>query len=237
MDRVTAQSRVPVVGVARPLFRFMMTDFTIMRPFGPPMYYTTLPTDFISMLKEVAVNTKKKNANVGRALAGNIATQCEAVMSTEQYDAFMQEIYIHVFKALKGFDNGEDKIIGPTVTGINFNIGNGAWINFQMPGEFNPYHNHSGMLSSIIYIDVPEDIKKENDEIKIETNSPAAGKIAFVAPGSDTYLNNSCYAHQPKTGEMFIFPASLNHLVYPFKSNVERISMSFNMFNIVNIVP
>jgi hypothetical protein len=43
------------------------------------------------------------------------------------------------------------------------------------------------------------------------------------------------YSHQPKTSELLIFPAWLLHTVYPFKSNVERISISFNIFNIEKI--
>ena len=33
----------------------------------------------------------------------------------------------------------------------------------------------------------------------------------------------------PKTGDIFIFPASLKHYVYPFKSKVTRISVSGNL--------
>ena len=36
--------------------------------------------------------------------------------------------------------------------------------------------------------------------------------------------------HQfPKSGDMYIFPAGLRHWVFPFKSNVERISVSGNL--------
>ena len=39
----------------------------------------------------------------------------------------------------------------------------------------------------------------------------------------------------PKTGDIFIFPAELKHTVYPFTSDVERVTMSFNVFDIEKI--
>ena len=33
----------------------------------------------------------------------------------------------------------------------------------------------------------------------------------------------------PEKGDMFIFPAKLRHMVYPFKSKVERVSVSGNL--------
>ena len=34
----------------------------------------------------------------------------------------------------------------------------------------------------------------------------------------------------PKTGDMYIFPASLRHSVYPFKGDSTRVSMSGNLY-------
>ena len=205
-----------------------MSDFSIKRYFGPPIYYSTLSDEVVSMLMDIAVASKAKNINVGKMLAGNIASQCKAVISQQQHEPFAEEIWKQVSNALKGFDDGPDH----NYSQLNFNLGGGPWINFQQANEFNPYHNHSGMLSAVIYISVPEEIKKENDNVTIETNMPRAGMIHFIS-GTDDRYSRSGYCHQPKTGEIFIFPASLNHLVYPFKSNVERISMSFNVCDIV----
>ena len=36
------------------------------------------------------------------------------------------------------------------------------------------------------------------------------------------------FVHQPKTGEMFIFPSTLRHYVLPFYSDVVRKSISGN---------
>jgi len=206
----------------------LMTASTIKRPFGPPIYYSTLSEEFMKVLVEIAVESKAKNINIGNKLAGNIANQCKAVISHKQYEPFVEEVWQQISTALKGFD---DEVV-TDFSQLNFNLGDGPWINFQKANEFNPYHNHSGMLSAVLYIDVPEQIKEENDNVTIETNMPRAGMIAFISGNDDRYTRSS-YCHQSKTGEIFIFPASLNHLVYPFKSDVERISMSFNVCDII----
>ena len=114
------------------------------------------------------------------------------------------------------------------------------WINHQRPGEFNPPHDHDGKLSFVIYLQIPEEIKKEQVEYKGKSCGP--GGIQFV------YGNGprDCISYQsfsPEEGDMFIFPAWLKHWVAPFKSDCTRISVSGNFHdsaplnNIVNFAP
>jgi hypothetical protein len=107
----------------------------------------------------------------------------------------------------------------------------------QRAGEFNPTHQHTGDLSVVVYIDIPPAIAEENKNRHSEIKSPVAGVIAFIH-GDETFWHRSIDHHQPETGDILIFPSSLKHEVYPFKSDVERISMSFNVYNIaVDIGP
>ena len=208
-------------------------SYKILRPFGPPIYKSTLSDSFMEFLKTVTEQTRAVAVNVGHNLAGNLESQFQAEMNNEQKLQFMAEIRQHVFSSLVEIDTDINEIFKgpPEIDRLNFNMGGGPWINFQKPNEFNPFHSHSGLLSCVIYIDVPEAIADENKFIKISTNAPSAGKISFIW-GHDGYGTNSMFAHQPVTGEIFMFPAQLKHLVYPYKSNVERISMSFNVHNI-----
>jgi hypothetical protein len=209
-------------------------DYKILRPIGPALYYTQLDSSVLDLLADVCKSSREAKVDFGKTLAGNLEHQWAAIFNSEQRSQFLKEMHEHIFSALVEMDK-ESNIIFKTVPDKNvvrYNLGDGPWINFQQPGEFNPYHDHSGQLSAVIYISVPEEIEKENTELSISTNMPSAGKICFVY-GSDGFGIHSSYAHPPKTGEMFIFPACLKHLVYPYKSNVERISMSFNVHNIV----
>ena len=42
-------------------------------------------------------------------------------------------------------------------------------------------------------------------------------------------LSESIHNHLPKTGDVILFPHYLMHTAYPFKSNGERRSFSFNL--------
>ena len=209
-------------------------NFEILNPFSPPMYKSMLDQSHIDLLKDISENSRDCKQNVGHTLAGNIYEQYQAIMNVPQTEIFYQEINKHVSTALKNFEkkyfknpDEEEKF-----NNIDFSFGEGAWINFQKSGEFNPIHHHTGMLSAVIYIDVPEEIAEEN-KIK-NSNAPSAGAICWIYGNAagNMLCTDYMHTHQPTTGEIFIFPSGLQHLVYPFSCQVERISMSFNVYDV-----
>ena len=77
------------------------------------------------------------------------------------------------------------------------------WMNFSYKGDDNPLHNHAGSLSGIIYIKNPD-----NEP----TNFPTID-----------------YVHEPKEGEIILFPSYLQHSVDVKETDSERITSSFNL--------
>ena len=114
------------------------------------------------------------------------------------------------------------------------------WINYQKANEFNPPHDHDGKLSFVIYLKIPEELKKENKEYKGRSCGPGGIQFMYGEGPRDavTYMS-----HFPEERDMFIFPAWLKHWVSPFKSDCERISVSGNVHdsaplnNIKNFAP
>jgi hypothetical protein len=103
------------------------------------------------------------------------------------------------------------------------------WINYMGPNNFNPVHTHTADLSFVLYLDVPKELEEENRLYKNNDKSAGPGAISFLwGEGSsrDVIINNN---RLPKTGEFYIFPTHLRHMVYPFKSDVTRVSMSGNL--------
>ena len=100
------------------------------------------------------------------------------------------------------------------------------WINYMKANEFNPPHDHSGDLSFVLYPSVPQDII---DECKAFTGTMRGpGGIAwFYGEGNRQCI--SAVNQLPKSGDLYIFPATLKHWVFPFKSKVERVSVSGNV--------
>jgi hypothetical protein len=96
-------------------------------------------------------------------------------------------------------------------------------------GDFNPPHNHSDVLSFVLFLKIPNELKKENKKFKGRSIGP--GGIDFrIAPGrQEGILSRDSNKFFPKEGEIFIFPAHLEHWVCPFKSKGTRISISGNL--------
>lgn len=113
------------------------------------------------------------------------------------------------------------------------------WVNFQQANEYNPIHNHSDHISFVIYLKISEEIKSE----KNETTGPPNGSITFhhgVNTNFKSTIKNDMIdiflqpqnkvTIMPEAGEIYIFPAYLEHFVDAFYSeNAERISVSGNI--------
>ena len=87
-------------------------------------------------------------------------------------------------------------------------------------------HSHAGMISAVVYIDVPEQIAQE--EYTKDTNMNCPGQIEFMY-GPDVVGANGTHKIIPKTGD-FVIPCRFKHTVYPAQDpEVTRTSMSFNV--------
>ena len=61
-----------------------------------------------------------------------------------------------------------------------------------------------------------------------DKKSKIDGTIDFIN-GNKMFLSDSIYNHQPRVGDVILFPHYLMHTAYPFKSTGERRSFSFNL--------
>ena len=96
------------------------------------------------------------------------------------------------------------------------------WVVRQFNNEYNPIHYHDGHISGVGYLKIPSFISKNPKNSKID------GTIDFIN-GNKMFLCDSIYNHQPKVGDVILFPHYLMHTAYPSKSSGERRSFSFNL--------
>jgi hypothetical protein len=107
------------------------------------------------------------------------------------------------------------------------------WINIQKKYEYNPAHNHGGVLSFVIWLKIPYNVEEE----RAVENSPDVfrsvnGRFMFHPTNilGDT-LSLSPKNNEYQEGNIAIFPSRLNHSVYPFyTSNDDRVSISGNFY-------
>ena len=98
-----------------------------------------------------------------------------------------------------------------------------SWINYTSPGEFHHLHYHpNSFISGVFYFKtIPDDsivfVKTVKGMFEIE-------------PNNYNYLNSDSWALPVKTGDLLLFPSTLQHQVDKNKSNDVRISLSFNTF-------
>ncbi len=105
------------------------------------------------------------------------------------------------------------------------------WINIQRKGEFLPVHNHSGVYSFVIWSDVPFTMEEEiQHSPNPTTEKNRAGLFQFIYTDTLGKIGLLTLPVDKKwQGRICVFPAELNHQVYPFYSSDDvRISIAGN---------
>jgi len=219
-----------------------VSEFEMIAPFGPTIYSAKLNEKDLKFVKHFAELNRNAD-HMGYALSGNIEVQRGNTAASPEMQLQMLGLLVpHVQEWFKADDerrlsmmpaHEDGAIEGLAVNDVDYNsiqfdLGNGVWFNYMKANEFNPAHAHSDMISGIIMVDVPEEIANEPETIPIESNARCPGQLEWVH-GS---WGASAHRIVPVTGQIFMFPAELKHQVYPFKSDVERLTMSWNVFNV-----
>ena len=184
---------------------------------GPCVIKIKIQEDF----KQILVNEALKNErDYSPELAGQIKKATEYSEESIKLIVPVLSPYLKIYnQCFQKYHNKE--FIKPPEYALS-----ALWCNYQRQYEFNPPHDHDGKLSFVIYLSIPDELKQENKDYKGRSCGP--GGIQFVyGEGPRDAIHHLSYF--PKEGDMFIFPAWLNHWVSPFRSDVERVSVSGNL--------
>ena len=188
----------------------------IISPFGPKIAKLKLSNNLIKNLnKEVDRIISKKNLikkfDYSNRLVGQVKQEFQIPKSFIKKN-LEKTIYNEVNKYIY-------KSLGKKISKIKIK---NFWVVRQFNNEYNPIHFHDGHISGVGYLKIPKFILKNRKKTNID------GSIDFIN-GNKMLLSESIYNHQPKVGDMILFPHYLMHTAYPFKSNGERRSFSFNL--------
>jgi len=216
--------------------------FDFIRNFGPYIVKSTISDELHKILLDTAYKIRKdKNLKVKndyrKRLAGNLTEEYSyAGAFTKEEEAIVEQELVwiaSIFTKLSKEAIGEDLTREPKDIVMQKPI----WVNFMKQGEWNPSHAHTGDISCVMYLKVPKAIQDENfkNEWSKKSNTPSAGRLEFMYGDNIGYTKSGSLIN-PFEKDIYIFPAKLKHAVYPFKSKVERISVSVNFADRINAV-
>ena len=188
----------------------------VISPFGPKIAKLKFSSKLINKInnevdKILSKKSLLKRLDYSKKLVGQVKQEFQLPKSfiTKNLEkVIFNEVEKYVFQTL-----------GKKVKKISIK---NFWIVRQFNNEYNPIHYHDGHISGVGYLKIPKFISKNNKKSNID------GTIDFVN-GNKMFLSDSIYNHQPKVGDVILFPHYLMHTAYPFKSTGERRSFSFNL--------
>ncbi len=188
----------------------------VLSPFGPKIAIIKIPKKIINKINNEVddiLNDKKKlkKSDYSNKLVGQVKQEIQLNSN------FIKK------NLLKFISDNVKKYIRKSIKrDVKKIILKNLWVVRQFKNEYNPIHFHNGNISGVGYLKIPKNITKSRKRLK--TN----GTIDFIH-GSKSFLNNSLFNHNPKVGDMILFPNYLMHTAYPFKREGERRSFSFNL--------
>jgi len=202
-----------------------MSQLKVLSPFGPKIARLKFPQLLIKKINlEVNRITKQKKLIKKYDYSKNLVGQVKQEIQLPSI--FIQKnIYKHISSSIKEYVKASTGKLTKKIKIINF------WVVRQYAHEYNPVHYHDGHVSGVGYLELPRLLNK--DKKKMKTN----GSIDFIN-GSKMFLSNSIFNHNPKIGDVILFPNYLMHTAYPFSVEGERRSFSFNVeidSNIANV--
>lgn len=190
--------------------------------FGPVLAATTIDPN---LLKELLKRGNQTTVSHVSQLAGHL--EVENAFSIDDIVWFVDNFKKYFIPYFKKLQQEDDNTFYYGMRPFNRVLLQTLWINFMQKNEFNPPHRHGGAFSFIVYIDVPKSIQQENVDFKGQGIGP--GAVSFYYGEEQNGIKTS-HGIVPCTGDLWMFPASLKHMVPPFKSDVTRISVSGNFY-------
>jgi hypothetical protein len=185
---------------------------------GPFLYHSKISPAECKMIIKEGKKCRNKSHDYRAKLAGHLLEEYKL----KNPQAITQWFKKYLVTYVDGYNKWRGKGYKP-MANLYVNI---YWINYMKGNDFNPPHVHDGDLSFVIYPKMPQEIIKENKRFKGTGQGPG-GIQWFYGEGDGQYVDT--VSMMPRTGDLFIFPATLKHWVLPFKSKVERVSVSGNI--------
>jgi uncharacterized protein (TIGR02466 family) len=179
--------------------------------FPSPIYISKLDRELTPLeLKFVDKNKKDFYKNISNITSNNTYILNERPFANikKQLDLIVQDYFDRVISPINN--------ITPYITQ--------SWLNYTEKNQYHHKHAHTNSLvSGVLYINCFE----EHDRIKFFNDTY---KTIRLEPKVFNLWNAESWWFSVKTGDVILFPSSLNHMVETKKEDNTRISLAFNVF-------
>ena len=197
--------------------------------------YKDVPKDVLEYL----INEPNKKSKANYKLAGHIKREFDYTNIPE----FVKNFFVLSINDIEP-KKVKDLLFKYTILSKSCHFAlDSLWVNYQKKHEFNPLHHHSGLYSFIVFLKIPYDLNKElrvfNDTnrmiekgklIKAQANNRTSKLTFVILDRLGDIQEHLIEVDKSFEGKMLMFPAKLNHQVYPFyTSNGYRITVSGNI--------
>jgi hypothetical protein len=175
-----------------------------------------IPLDQVEELNKKYEDNKHSLESKGAKLAGRLDSELESTKVIQSLPIFetIKKCMNEYMISLNHFSLSPKPINNLKIITM--------WINDMQPHEYNPIHTHHDGTgwSTVMFLKVPNFIDDTKHKHKFRD-----GALGFVFPNNETRF------YEPEVGDFYIFEASHQHFVSPYKTNDEdptRRSMSLN---------
>ena len=178
----------------------------------------------------------QKPIDIKKQLAGVISTSLDLIPALKERQKTTPFLSQFLSDAIRMYctEYGTVRLLGDleTKSRIGWDLIS-MWVNFQRENEFNPLHDHAGVLSFVIWMRVPYE-SKDQEKLDIAQRSNSKHDVGnFSFSYSDILGGTRSFLYpmgKDKEGMMVMFPSKLKHQVFPFYNcKEERVSISGNL--------
>jgi uncharacterized protein (TIGR02466 family) len=179
--------------------------------FSTPIYITQLNRKFSNTEYKFIEKSKIKP----QKNEGNYTSNENYILNTKSFSNLKKELV----KVVKDYFHNVMSVsnnIDPYITQ--------SWLNYTNTNQYHHKHSHpNSIVSGVLYINAD----KKNDKIKFFKSDY---KIIKLPIKKYNLWNSESWWFPVETGELFLFPSSLTHMVENKQGTNTRISLSFNTF-------
>ena len=179
--------------------------------FVTPVWVCNVDLDNDSMYKKIK-QLEKDTSTVYHSNFGGYqsAKSRYDMMTTDETFKPLRRLILHIIEKELNFKAKKFEI-------------NSMWCNVNYENNFNMLHAHGhNDFSLVYYVKVPEN----SGVFVMRDPRPAAICSENIL---EQFNGGDCWKVEPEVGKLIIFPAYLDHMVWPSKSKEDRVSISGNV--------